>query len=376
MSNKKDFYDLLGVDRTASQEEIKKAYRKKAVKYHPDKNKGDKAAEEKFKEINEAYESLSDSKKRAMYDQFGHNAGGYGGAGGGFDASGFGGFGDGIDLGDVFENFFGGSRRSSSRSRARHGDDLMAEVTISFEEAAFGTKKEIRVSRNETCGHCNGAGAEPGTSRKTCSTCNGSGQTRHSQGFFSLSRTCSSCQGQGTVLEKPCSVCSGRGVTAKTKKVSIKIPAGVDNGSKLRVSGEGEAGLHGGQRGDLYVVIRVKPHEIFIRRDDDVICDIPVSITQASLGSEITVPTLEGVTKIRVPEGTQTGKVFRLRGKGIPNVQGYGKGDQHVRIVIETPTKLNSEQKELLKKFAKISGEEVHPIGKSFFDKVKDVFGG
>lgn len=373
MANKRDYYELLGVGQTASADEIKKAYRKLAVKYHPDKNAGNKQAEEKFKEYTEAYEVLSDSKKRAMYDQFGHAgvAGAAGGQGGFGGFSDFGDFASGIDLGDIFEGFFGGGgRRKSRQGGARNGADLRTDITIAFKDAAFGVEQQVDVYRNEACDSCKGSGAESGSKRKSCSECGGSGQVRFSQGFFSMTRTCSRCQGEGEVIEKPCRKCSGTGVAQKSEKIKVRVPSGIDDGTSLRVSGEGEAGIRGGSRGDLYVVVHVRAHEFFRRAEDDIICDVPISFVQASLGAEIQVPTLEGTSKIKIPAGTQTGKMFRLRGKGIPNIHGYGRGDEHVRIIVETPTHLNGEQKKLLEEFAKISGEEVSPMKKSFFDKL------
>ncbi len=375
MSEKRDYYEILGVSREASPEELKKAYRSLAMKYHPDKNPGNKESEEKFKEASEAYAVLSDSQKRASYDQFGHSMGGA--EGGGF--SGFGGFdfgqGFNVDLGEIFEGFFGRGSSRSRRSGAERGSDLRVDIKITFKESAFGAKREVNVYKNERCDHCNGSGAEKGTGRKTCPECSGSGQVRYSQGFFSMTRICSRCAGAGDVIEKPCRHCGGKGVAAKNKKVTVKIPAGVDMGSKLRIQGEGEAGLRGGPNGDLYVVIHVEPHEIFIRQEDDIICEVPISFTQAALGAEIDVPTLEGNTKIKISEGTQTGKVFRLKGKGINNIRGYGRGDQHVKVIVETPSKLNKEQIKLLQEFAKISGEDVNPISNNFFKKVKKVLG-
>jgi len=377
---KKDYYELLGISKTASQSDIKKAYRKLAVKYHPDKNPGDKTAEDKFKEISEAYEVLSDSQKRATYDQFGHA--GMSGAfkGGGFSWQDFTHFEDLGDwgLGDILRGFgidssiFGPTRRSR-RGPAR-GADIEHGVRIEFDEAAFGVEKSITVPRYETCGNCKGDGTKPGTRRTKCSTCDGAGQVSTVSGFFSISRTCDECNGQGSIIKTPCSKCNGLGRVKAERKISVKIPPGVQDGMRLRVTGEGEAGLRGGPRGDLYVYIEVMAHPIFEREDDDIICEVPVSFSQVVFGAEIEVPTLGGKAKMTLPKGTQSGKVFRLKEKGIVRLRGYGRGDQYVKIVVETPTNLNDEQKHLLKEFAKACGEDVTPISKSFVDKVKKIF--
>lgn len=368
---KRDYYEVLGVARQATADEIKKAYRKLARQYHPDANPGDKSAEAKFKEVAEAYEVLGDPEKRAGYDRFGHAA---------TDGQGFGGFG-GADfggLGDIFDMFFGGTGRQ--RRGPEKGADLRVDMELTFKEAAFGLEKDIKVPRTEECGTCGGTGAAPGSKPQTCSTCNGAGQVQFAQstpfGRLVQTRTCDRCHGTGKIIEKPCGTCQGAGQVRRSRNIHVKIPAGVDNGTRLRVSGEGESGLRGGPRGDLYVYIYVKPHKIFSREGNDVICEIPVSFAQAALGDEIEVPTLEGTAKIKVPEGTQHGTVFRLRAKGIPDIGGYGRGDQHVRIKVVTPTKLSDRQKELLKEFARISGE--NPLGteKGFLDKVKDAFMG
>ncbi len=371
MVEKRDYYEVLGVQRNVSKDEIKKSYRKLAAKYHPDRNPDNPEAEEKFKECSEAYSVLSDEQKRGTYDHLGHSAGG--GDGFGFRGGGFQGVED-VDLGDIFENFFGGGggRRSSG---TRLGADLKVSVELTFEEAAFGIEKNMQVQRETTCSTCSGFGAAAGSQRVTCHQCGGSGQTRVSQGVFSMARTCHACAGRGSRVEKPCSSCAGRGVVNSRDKVSVRIPAGVARGTTLRVSGEGEAGPQGGPRGDLYVVMSVRVHDFFERVDDDVICEVPISFAQAALGTEIEVPTLEGRSKIKVPAGTQSGKVFRLRGKGIANVRGYGHGDQLIRVIVETPTKLNEQQHKLLNEFASISGEDVQPMCKSFFQKVKDALG-
>ncbi|MFZ5965579.1 MAG: molecular chaperone DnaJ [Bacillota bacterium] len=378
--SKRDYYEVLGVDKGADEQTIKKAYRKMAMKYHPDRNPGDKEAEEKFKEANEAYEVLGDQNKRARYDQFGHAGVGNGGQGG-FD--GFSGFGGGFDdiFGDIFDMFGGGgfSGRGRRKGGPEKGADLKYEMGISFEEAAFGVEKDITVSRHEACEHCHGTGAKPGTSKKTCSKCNGSGEIRYAQrtplGQFVNVKTCDVCQGEGTIIETPCDKCHGSGKNLKDKKIHIKIPAGVDTGSIIPLRGEGEPGVKGGPAGDLYIVLRVRPHEIFQRDGNDVICEIPITFVQATLGDELIVPTLDGKVKYKIPEGTQSGTIFRLKGKGIPHIKGYGRGDHYVKVIVEVPKKLNESQKELLKKFADTMGEDVHEQRKTFFDKVKDVFG-
>lgn len=369
MNGKKDYYELLGVNRSAGEEEIKKAYRKLALKYHPDRNPGDKQAEEKFKQVSEAYQVLTDAQKRSQYDQFGHAAFGDGGPfRGGFDFSA--GFED--VFGDIFGEFFG-TATGRRRTRAR-GEDLRYNLNITFEEAAFGAEKKIKVPRQSACESCHGSGAKPGTSPRTCPTCRGKGQVSFQQGFFSISRTCNQCQGQGTIISDPCEACHGAGRVRKFHTLSIKIPPGVDNSSRLKLRGEGESGMAGGTPGDLYVVIEVESHPLFIRDGLEIICEMPISFVQAALGAEIDVPTLEGKVKMKIPAGTQSGKIFRLKGKGIRDVHGYNQGDEHVRVIVETPTHLSARQKELLKEFATLGGEEVHPLSKGFFDKVKQLF--
>jgi molecular chaperone DnaJ len=373
MASKADYYELLGVSRNASAEELKKAYRKAALRYHPDRNPGDKAAEEKFKELSEAYQVLADPEKRALYDRYGHAAFEQGGTGfaGGFDFSTS--FED--IFGDIFGDFFGSGAGRSGRRRSRRGEDLSYNLEVSFEEAAFGAEKTISVPRMTVCSACQGKGAKPGTAPQTCPTCRGSGQVRFQQGFFTIARTCTQCGGQGMIITDPCTTCRGTGTVRKTSTLQVKIPAGVDTGARLKLRGEGEASPTGGPPGDLYVLIRVREHPLFERHNNEVICEIPISFPQAALGAEIEVPTLEGKIKMKVPAGTQSGNVFRLRGKGIPDLRGGGRGDQLVRVVVETPRKLTPRQRELLEEFARLDGEDVHPMSKGFFEKVKELFG-
>jgi molecular chaperone DnaJ len=366
---KEDYYDILGVPRGATDEEIKKAYRKLARKYHPDVNK-EPGAEERFKQINEAYSVLGDPEKRAQYDNFGHAAFEDAGQGG------FGGFGFGFeDLGDIFSEFFGGFGPRQSH-RPQRGADLRYELTISFEEAAFGTETEITIPRTEVCEHCGGNRAEPGTPIVTCPECRGTGQVTYTQatpfGHFTSTRTCGRCLGEGRTFDTPCSVCYGSGTQRKMSRVKVKVPPGINDGQSLRLAGKGEAGVRGGPPGDLFVVIRVKPHELFKRQGQNVILEVPISFVQAALGDEIEVPTLEGPVKMRIPEGTQSGRVLRLRGKGIPHLRGAGRGDQLVEIRVVTPTKLTAKQKQLLREFAKAGVENPPDENKGFFERMKD----
>jgi molecular chaperone DnaJ len=377
--SKRDYYEVLGVSRTAGGEEIKKSYRKLAVKFHPDKNPGDKHAEEKFKELSEAYEALSDPQKRAAYDQFGHAA---------FDSRtrarsggfGAGGFHDPFDIfrevfggnSSIFENLFGGGGQDPSAPQ--RGEDLRFDLEITLEDAALGCEKEISVTKPDRCETCDGSGAEAGSKIKTCETCGGRGQVLMSRGIFSIAQTCPHCKGAGKILEKPCRACHGNGKRERTSKIKLRIPAGVDAGSRLRSSGNGEAGFRGGPAGDLYVVLHVRQHEIFQRDGDDLLCNVPVSFVQAALGAEIEVPTLDGSATVKIPSGTQSHSTFRLKGKGVKNLQGYGHGDLHVRVQVEVPARLNSGQKAKLQEFAALCDNDVNPISKGFFDKAKNLF--
>lgn len=389
MAEKRDYYEVLGVDRNASTEEIKKAYRKLALKYHPDRNPGDKSSEEKFKEIAEAYEVLSDPQKKAAYDQFGHAGVGVGvGAGPGFGGFGvdleealrmfmseFGrGFGGGI-FGDSFEEEMGWpGTRTRHPPRRERGADLRYDMGITLEEAAFGTKKEITVTINETCKTCNGEGTALGTSRTTCPTCDGSGMVYSRQGLFMISRTCNKCQGTGSIVKTPCKTCRGAGTIPENKMIAVKVPDGVETGSRLRITGAGEPGPRGGQPGDLYIVIHVKEHPIFQRQGDDLLCEMPISFVTASLGDDVEVPILDGRIKLKIPPGTQSGKVFRVKGKGMPEVHGYGRGDLYIRVNVEIPTHLGGEERRLIEKLGEIGKERIFPITQAFIDKVRRLF--
>jgi len=373
---KRDYYEILGLEKGAGDEEIKKAYRKMAVKHHPDKNAGDKTAEEKFKEIGEAYEVLSDPQKRAAYDQYGHAAfdrragGGFGRAGGFHDP--FEVFREVFGGGGIFEDLFGGAQRDPNQPQ--RGDDLRYDLEMTFEEAAHGCEKEITVTKPERCEDCQGTGAEPGSRVRTCPTCGGRGQVISSRGIFSVAQTCPHCQGAGRMVDKPCKTCRGNGRRERTSKIKLRIPAGVDTGSRLRSAGNGEAGWRGGPPGDLYVILHVRAHEIFQRDGDDLLCEVPVSFVQAVLGAEIDVPTLDGKGSVRIPPGTQSGTMFRLKGKGVKNIQGYGSGDLHVRIHVEVPTHLSAAQKAKLQEFSELCNGKESPLSQSFFEKAKKLF--
>jgi len=376
MADKRDFYEVLGVQKGASDDEIKKAYRREAKKYHPDLHPGDKTAEAKFKEVNEAYEILSDSEKKARYDQFGHagvdpnfGAGG-GGFGGGFD-----------DFGDIFSNIFGGGfggfGGGSRRNGPVRGADIRQVVDITFEEAAFGCKKNITLNRQENCSTCKGTGAKPGTTPVTCKKCNGSGQvrtqTRTPLGYMTNIGTCPDCQGTGKVVTDPCKDCRGTGKVRKQRTIEINIPQGINHGQTMQVSGQGEPGSRGGSSGDLLVTIRIKPHSIFKREDFDVFIDIPITFVQAALGATIRVPTLDGIVEYDIPEGTQTGTMFKLKGKGIPYIRGKGRGDQYVTVEVEVPKNISSKQRDILKEFENASGvKENYKKQKTWLDKMKD----
>lgn len=381
MATKRDYYEVLGVDKGASEADIKKAYRKLAKQHHPDVNQGDGSAEAKFKEVSEAYEVLGDSQKRARYDQYGHAGTDPNGFGGG----GFGGFGDAGDfggIGDIFETFFGGAgfgRSTRTRNGPQKGSDLKYAMEISFEEAAFGVEREININRNDNCTTCGGTGSKPGKSASTCKHCNGSGQVQHKQstpfGQFVNVKTCDLCHGEGKIITDPCTTCNGKGRIRKSVKLKINIPAGIDDGQTISLRGEGEPGAKGGPSGDLYIAIRVRQHVIFQRQGNDVICEVPITFVQAALGAELEVPTLDGRVKYTIPEGTQTGSIFKLRGKGIPFLKSSGRGDQYVKVNVEVPKRMNEKQREILRQFAELGGDEIHEQRKGFFDKMKDALG-
>jgi molecular chaperone DnaJ len=376
--NKRDYYEVLGVEKGASAEEIKKAYRKSAMKYHPDRNPGDKTAEEKFKELGEAYEVLSDDEKRSRYDQYGHAGVDPNFGAGGFNGGGFGGFG-GFDFGDIFGEFFGGgSRRGSTQNVPMRGENVGVRVEVTFEEAAFGTEKQVSAQRIENCGNCNGTGSADG-SVETCSYCRGAGQVRTTRNVMGMTMQttseCPQCGGRGKVIKNPCNTCRGKGKVRRTQKINVKIPAGVDHGQSVRVRGEGCVGSNGGPNGDLLVEISIRRHSVFQRYGQDVLCEVPITFTQAALGGEIEVPTLDGKTKFDLPEGTQTGREFVLNGIGIPYVNNpRRRGNHRFTVVVETPTKLNREQKELLQKLEDSIDGKSSPKRKKFFDTLKEIF--
>ncbi len=376
-NGKRDYYEVLGVSRTATEQEIKSAYRKLALQYHPDRNP-EPGAEEKFKEATEAYSVLCDSAKRVQYDRFGHagvGAGGFGGAG--FDPTIFQDF---ADLSDVFGSIFGfgdifGGGQSRRRSRAQRGADLREDLTLDFEEAVFGTSCNVTLQRHEACEQCNGSGMAPGKSPVTCRTCGGRGQIRYQQGFFSIARACSACGGTGSIISDPCDKCHGQGRAPRERTIEVKVPAGVEDGTRIRYAGQGEAGAQGGPPGDLYVVLHVNEHAFFERDGRNLHCVVPVSFPQAAMGTELQVSTLEGMHTLKIPEGTQSGTEFRLRGKGVPSLNGHGRGDLFVEIRVQTPSKLNKRQRELLQELGTITKVENKPERRTLFSKVKDIFG-
>ncbi len=376
-ATKADFYELLGVNKTASEAELKTAYRKLAMQYHPDRNPDNPAAEAKFKECSEAYGVLSDPEKRAAYDRFGHAAfqGAAGGGGGSpFQGAGFGGQDVGDIFGDIFGEMFnmGGNRKGS---RVQRGRDLRYDMSLEFTEAVFGVEKEITIKRAEICDDCNGSGAAKGTQPKTCPTCKGAGQMRFQQGFFSVARTCSQCNGTGTIVTDPCKTCNGNTLVEREHKLLVKVPAGVEQDTRIRYQGEGEAGRFGGPAGDLYVILSVKKHKFFERDGDDLHCVMPISFPQAALGTELQIETLEGPETIKVPEGTQSGREFKLRGKGVPHLNERGKGDLVVEIRVATPSKLTRQQRDLMKQLEETMVVDNEPQSRGLFGKMKDMFG-
>ncbi len=380
MANKSDYYELLGVGKSSSEDEIKKAYRKLAMKYHPDKNPGDKTAEAKFKEISEAYEVLSDANKRRQYDQFGHDGLKSTFGPGGFDFARD--FTHTADLEDILGNIFGGGAfgdlfstgRRRSRTGPQRGADLEFSLEIDLEETAFGSRREVTLPLSVECDKCSGSGMAPGAKKETCRHCGGQGAVVSGGGFFQMRQTCPVCGGTGSIVTSPCKVCQGAGRVKSRKKLTLKIPPGVENGSRLRLSGKGEGGIRGGPPGDLYVVLHVGQHELFERRGDDLYCEVPIPFEIAALGGEVEVPTIDGYAKLKIEAGTENGKVFRLRSKGMPNVEGYGRGDQHVRIVVEVPVKLSSKQKALLKELGDSRSDSNYPVQEGFRKLVESFY--
>lgn len=376
MSTKRDYYEILGISKSATAEEIKKAYRKVAIQFHPDKNQGNKEAEEKFKEAAEAYEVLSDSQKRAQYDQFGHvsnDAGGFGGFSGGFSD---------FDFGDIFETFFGSSMfggRTRTRRGPQKGADLHFAMELTFEESIFGVEKEVPINKMHICPKCDGSGSKAGSKPTTCQQCAGTGQVQYKQrtpfGHFVNIKTCDVCHGEGKIITNPCEMCNGRGRVKKTVRLKIKVPAGISDGQTIPLRGAGEPGSNGGPAGDIYFTVKVKSHPIFIRQGNNIFCEIPITFAQAALGAELEVPTVYGKEKFVIPEGTQTGTRFRLKGKGAPIARTNSKGDQYFTVNVEVPRKLNEKQKSVLREFAELIGDEVHEQRKSFFDKMKSALG-
>ena len=379
MSGKRDYYEVLGIPKTASKDEIKKAYRKLAMQFHPDKNPNNKEAEAKFKEASHAADILMDDQKRSLYDRVGHAAE-QGGMGGGAQGGFSGDFGDLGDIfGDIFGDILGGQRggrggRRGGRSRAQAGDDLQTEMFVSFEEAAFGVEKEVHINRSVACGECHGSGAKKGSGPVTCDTCQGHGEVRRQQGFFTIAQPCPKCQGSGQTIKDACEQCHGRGKNKKREKLSVKVPAGIDEGQRLKLSGQGDSGLGGGPAGDLFVLIRIEPHELFKRDEYDVVCDVPISFSQAAMGTELEVPTLGGRVSMKIPEGTQSGQKMKLRNKGITKLGGYGFGDQIITIHVETPTKISKEQRELFARLSELEQNSSNPMTKGFFDRVRELF--
>lgn len=371
MADKRDYYEVLGVSREAPADEIKKAYRRLAKQYHPDMNPGDKEAEQKFKEVNEAYDVLSDPDKKSKYDTYGHAAFDPASGGGG---AGFGGFGDfGFDINDIFSSFFGGGSSSSRRNSPMRGDDVNVRVTLTFEEAAFGVKREISFGRVQKCSDCSGSGAEKGTSPKTCGKCGGSGQIKVQQrtplGYMQTTKQCDECRGTGKIIEKPCRTCRGSGFVKVPKKLEVSIPAGIDDGQRIALRGQGNEGINGGPAGDLNIIVNVKPHAVFEREGNDIYCDVPITYTEATLGAEIDIPTLEGNQKYTIPEGTQPGTTFTLRQKGIQYVNGKGRGNLYFTVNVEVPKNLNDEQKDILRRFAESCGENNYTKRTKFFKR-------